>query len=47
MQGFMPVMEVYLAKTVGLAPADIDTGLGLLLPDQADSVTAMAAKGLR
>ena len=22
MQGFMPVMEVYLAKTVGLAPAD-------------------------
>jgi simple sugar transport system substrate-binding protein len=47
MQGFMPVMEVYLAKTVGLAPADIDTGLGLLLPDQADAVTAMAAKGLR
>ena len=28
MQGFMPVMEVYLAKTVGLAPADIDTGQG-------------------
>ena len=25
-QGFMPVMEVYLAKNVGLAPADIDTG---------------------
>ena len=47
MQGFMPVMEVYLAKTVGLAPADIDTGLGLLLPAQADAVTAWAAKGLR
>ncbi|PPE81127.1 ABC transporter substrate-binding protein [Kaistia algarum] len=47
MQGFMPVMEVYLAKTVGLAPADIDTGLGLLLPSQADAVTDMAAKGLR
>ena len=47
MQGFMPVMEVYLAKTVGLAPADINTGLGLVLPDMADSVAATAAKGLR
>jgi hypothetical protein len=26
MQGFMPVMQVYLAATVGLAPSDIDTG---------------------
>ncbi|MBV8565461.1 MAG: substrate-binding domain-containing protein [Methylobacteriaceae bacterium] len=47
MQGFMPVMEVYLAKTVGLAPADINTGLGLVLPEMADSIAAMAAKGLR
>ena len=36
MQGFMPVMEVYLAKTVGLAPSDIDTGNGLVLPNQAE-----------
>jgi simple sugar transport system substrate-binding protein len=47
MQGFMPVMEVYLAKTVGLAPPDIDTGNGIVLPSQADSIAAMAAKGLR
>jgi simple sugar transport system substrate-binding protein len=47
MQGFMPVMEVYLDKTVGLSPADIDTGLGLLLPEQADAVKAWAAQGLR
>ena len=47
MQGFMPVMEVYLAKTVGLAPSDIDTGNGLVLPSQADAIAAMAAKGLR
>ena len=47
MQGFMPVMEVYLAKTVGLAPSDIDTGNGIVLPSQADSIAAMAAKGLR
>ena len=46
-QGFMPVMEVYLAKTVGLAPSDIDTGNGIVLPNQADSIAAMAAKGLR
>ena len=36
MQGFMPVMEVYLAKTVGLAPSDIDTGNGLVVPSQAE-----------
>jgi simple sugar transport system substrate-binding protein len=47
MQGFMPVMEVYLAKTVGLAPSDIDTGNGIVLPTEADSIAAMAAKGLR
>ncbi len=47
MQGFMPVMEVYLAKTVGLTPADINTGLGLALPEQADEIAKMAAKGLR
>jgi simple sugar transport system substrate-binding protein len=47
MQGFMPVMEAYLAKTVGLAPPDIDTGNGIILPRDADSIAAMAAKGLR
>ena len=47
MQGFMPVIEVYLAKTVGLAPSDIDTGNGLVLPSQAELIAAMAAKGLR
>jgi len=47
MQGFMPVMEAYLAKTIGLAPPDIDTGNGIILPDQADSIMAQAAKGLR
>ena len=39
-QGFMPVMEVYLAKTAGLAPADIDTGQGVVTPDQVDAVEA-------
>ena len=47
MQGFMPVMEVYLAKTVGLAPSDIDTGQGIVTPDMVDSIMALASKGLR
>jgi len=47
MQGFMPVMEVYLAKTVGLAPSDIDTGQGIVRPDQVDAIMELSTKGLR
>jgi simple sugar transport system substrate-binding protein len=47
MQGFMPVMQVYLAKTVGLAPADIDTGQGIVRPDQVDAIMELSTKGLR
>jgi simple sugar transport system substrate-binding protein len=41
------VMQVYLAKSFGLAPADINTGDSLVMPAQADSVIALAQKGLR
>ena len=47
MQGFMPVMEVYLAKTVGLAPSDIDTGQGIVTPDMVGPIVELSAKGLR
>jgi simple sugar transport system substrate-binding protein len=47
MQGFMPVMQVYLAKTVGLAPADIDTGQGIVRPDQVDAIMELSTQGLR
>ena len=47
MQGFMPVMEVYLAKTIGLAPSDIDTGQGIVTPDMVDAIMEMSAKGMR
>ncbi len=47
MQGFMPVMMVYLNKTVGLAPADIDTGRGLVEPKDVDAILELSAKGLR
>lgn len=47
MQGFMPVMQVYLAQTVGLAPADIDTGQGIVTPADADGIMDLSAQGLR
>jgi len=47
MQGFMPVMAVYLAETVGLAPADIDTGQGIVRPEDVDSIMELSAKGMR
>ena len=46
-QGFMPVMEVYLDKKVGLAPADIDTGQGVVTPDQVDAIMELSKQGLR
>jgi simple sugar transport system substrate-binding protein len=47
MQGFMPVMEAYLSKTVGLAPADIDTGQGIVRPADVPALVELAAQGLR
>lgn len=47
MQGFMPVMMAYLHKTVGLAPADIDTGQGIVTPADAPAIRDLAAQGLR
>jgi simple sugar transport system substrate-binding protein len=46
-QGFMPVMEIYLNKVAGLAPADIDTGRGVVTPDMVDKIEALSAAGLR
>jgi simple sugar transport system substrate-binding protein len=46
-QGFLPVMQVYLEKKVGLLPADIDTGEAVYTPDQADQLMALAKQGLR
>jgi simple sugar transport system substrate-binding protein len=47
MQGFMPVMEAYLKKNVGLAPANIDTGEAVITPDQVDSIMALSKEGKR
>jgi simple sugar transport system substrate-binding protein len=47
MQGFIPVMEAYLYKTVGLAPTDVNTGKALIYPDQAKAILGLVKKGLR
>ncbi len=47
MQGFMPVMQAYLAKTVGLSPADIDTGQGLVLVEDVPDLWDLAKQGKR
>ena len=47
MQGFMPVMEAYLAKNVGLLPADIDTGKGIIVKEDVPKLKELAAKGMR
>jgi simple sugar transport system substrate-binding protein len=47
MQGFMPVMEIYLNKTAGLAPADIDTGQGVVTPADVDAIMELSTKGMR
>jgi len=47
MQGFMSVMSVYLAKNFGLSPADIDTGQGIVTPDDVEALEALSARGLR
>jgi simple sugar transport system substrate-binding protein len=46
-QGFMPVMEVYLKKNIGLAPADIDTGEAVITPDQVESIMPLSKEGKR
>jgi simple sugar transport system substrate-binding protein len=46
-QGFLPVMQIYLEKNIGLAPADVDTGEAVFTPEAADSLMGLAKKGLR
>jgi simple sugar transport system substrate-binding protein len=47
MQGFMSVMDGYLAKTVKLIPADIDTGRALVTAGMVDNVMTLSKQGLR
>ena len=44
-QGFLPVMQVYLEKKVGLMPANIDSGEAVFTPEQADRVDVARQAG--
>jgi simple sugar transport system substrate-binding protein len=46
-QGFLPVMQVYLEKKVGLSPSDIDSGEAVFTPEQADQLMDLAKQGVR
>jgi simple sugar transport system substrate-binding protein len=46
-QGFLPVMQVYLEKKAGLAPADVDSGEAVFTPEAADKLMAWSKEGLR
>lgn len=47
MQGFMPVMEAYLAHTIDLSPSDIDTGQGIVRVEDVPALWDLARQGLR
>lgn len=47
MQGFMPVVMADLAKRIGLAPADINTGKALVHQTDAKALMELSRKGLR
>lgn len=47
MQGFMPVMMVYQAVEVGLAPVDMNTGEALVYPADVPGVRELSEQGLR
>lgn len=47
LQGFMPVMSVYLTFNYKLASCIWDTGAGIVDPDNYDAVSALVAEGYR
>ncbi|MGF6958646.1 sugar ABC transporter substrate-binding protein [Paraburkholderia youngii] len=47
LQGYMPVIEASLIKKLKLSAFDVNTGDGLVLPNQAGNVLALSMKGYR
>jgi len=47
LQGFLPVMQIYLTKMYGFSGLHIDTGGGLISKDNIDLVAPLAEKGMR
>ena len=46
-QGYYPVLALYLYHEYGIAPASIDSGAGVVGPHNVDEVVELAAKGYR
>jgi len=47
LQGFLPVMQIYLTKMYGFSGLHIDTGGGLISKDNIDLIAPLAEKGMR
>jgi simple sugar transport system substrate-binding protein len=47
LQGFLPVMQIYLTKKFGFSGLHIDTGGGLIHADNIDFIAPLAEKGIR
>lgn len=46
-QGFYPVLALYLYHQYGIAPADMDSGAGVVGPHNIDEVVSLAEQGYR
>ena len=46
-QGFLPVVQAYLAKNFGLDPSDVDTGQGVVLQANVDKIMELSKQGVR
>jgi simple sugar transport system substrate-binding protein len=47
LQGFLPIMQIYLTKMYGFSGLHIDTGGGLISNDNIDLIAPLAEKGIR
>lgn len=47
LQGFLPIMQIYLTKSFGFAGLHIDTGGGLITPENIGFVAPLAEQGIR
>jgi simple sugar transport system substrate-binding protein len=47
MQGYLPILSLCMQKVLGLGALNVDTGAGFITPDNAGTVSDLAAKFLR
>ncbi len=47
LQGFLPIMQLYLTSKFGFAGMDVDTGAALITKDNIAAVADLAKAGIR